>query len=90
MLPAGLPCYGGPAGVRLRRRPTSSRSSTNELVRPPRLNPATAHHGRRAHAHPHRPMRAALTNHSVGTLGAGVEASADAFEPAVGDRRHDR
>ena len=34
-------------------------------------------------------MRAALTTHGVGTLGADVEASADAFEPAVGDhRRH--
>ena len=45
MLPAGLPCCGGSAGVRQRRRPTSSRSSTNEMVRSPGLNPATARHG---------------------------------------------
>ena len=37
----------------------------------------------------HRPMRCALTTHGVGMLGAGVEASAGAFEPAVeGHRRH--
>ena len=37
----------------------------------------------------HRPMRCALTTHGVGMLGAGVEASAGAFEPAVGGhRRH--
>ena len=53
MLPAGLPCCGGSTGVRQRRRPTSSRSSTNEMVRSPGLNPATARHGHTTPLHTH-------------------------------------